>query len=126
MPMTNLLYVCAQCGQTGRNADEIQCHTSEVNYVCMVLHCALCAAPLGPVMQLLCLSTSSLATPGHMDTATCQLRLRRHTERRGDQERCGDHWPLTGDHAPPDTRVPSLYGALLCGEVLCYLLIPSS
>ena len=41
MPMTNLINVCAQCGQTGRNADKIPCHTSEVNYVRMVLHCAL-------------------------------------------------------------------------------------
>ena len=24
---------CAQCGQTGRNANKIPCHTSEVNYV---------------------------------------------------------------------------------------------
>ena len=41
MPMTNLINVCAQCGQTGRNADKIPRHTSEVHYVCMVLPCAL-------------------------------------------------------------------------------------
>ena len=41
MPMTNLIKVCAQCGQTGRNADKIAHHTSEFNYVRMVLHCAL-------------------------------------------------------------------------------------
>ena len=35
------LKVCAQCGQTGRNADKIPRHTSEVNYVRMVLHCAM-------------------------------------------------------------------------------------
>ena len=44
MPMTNLINVCAQCGQTGRNADKIPCHTSEVNYVRMVLHSALVPA----------------------------------------------------------------------------------
>ena len=33
--------VCPQCGQTGRNADKIPHHTSKVNYVSMVLHCAL-------------------------------------------------------------------------------------
>ena len=41
MPMTNLINVCAQCGQTGRNADKIPHHTSEVNYVRIVLHCAI-------------------------------------------------------------------------------------
>ena len=41
MPMTNLINVCAQWGQTGRNADKIPHHTSEVNYVRMVLHSAL-------------------------------------------------------------------------------------
>ena len=41
MPMLNLINVCAQCGQTGRNADKIPRHTSKVNYVCMVLHSAL-------------------------------------------------------------------------------------
>ena len=39
--MTNPNKVCAQCGQTGRNADKIPRHTSKVNYVRMVLHCAL-------------------------------------------------------------------------------------
>ena len=39
--MTNLINVCAQCGKTGRNADKIPRHTSEIKYVCMVLHCAL-------------------------------------------------------------------------------------
>ena len=47
MPMTNLINVCAQCGQTGQNADKIPHHTSKVNYVRMVLHCAM-----------LCISTS--------------------------------------------------------------------
>ena len=47
MPMTNLTKVCAQCGQTGRNADKIPLHTSEVNYVRMVLHCAVCAGMVG-------------------------------------------------------------------------------
>ena len=41
MPMTNLINVCAQCGQTGGNAEKIPRHTSEVNYVRMVLHSAL-------------------------------------------------------------------------------------
>ena len=40
MPMTNLIKACAQSGQTGRNADKIPRHTSEVNYARMVLHCA--------------------------------------------------------------------------------------
>ena len=39
--MTNLINVCAQCGQTGQNANKIPRHTSKVNYVCMVLHSAL-------------------------------------------------------------------------------------
>ena len=47
MPMTNLINVCAQCGQTGQNADKISLHTSEVNYVRMVLHCALPAPTRG-------------------------------------------------------------------------------
>ena len=46
--MTNLIYVCAQCGQTGRNADKIPRHASEVNYVSMVLHCALGHGPWLP------------------------------------------------------------------------------
>ena len=37
----NLINVCAQCGQTGRNADKIPHHTSKLNYVRMVLHCAV-------------------------------------------------------------------------------------
>ena len=41
MRMTNLINVCAQCRQTGQNRDKIPRHTSEVNYVRMVLHCAL-------------------------------------------------------------------------------------
>ena len=41
MPMTNLINVCAQCGQTGRNADKFPHHTSKFNYVRMVLHCAM-------------------------------------------------------------------------------------
>ena len=41
MSMANLINVCAKCGQTGRNADKISHHTGEVNYVRMVLHCAL-------------------------------------------------------------------------------------
>ena len=39
--MPIMINVCAQCGQTGRNADKIPHHTSKVNYVRMVLHCAL-------------------------------------------------------------------------------------
>ena len=39
------LKVCAQCGQTGRNADKIPRHTSKVNYVRMGLHCALQSSP---------------------------------------------------------------------------------
>ena len=62
MPMKNRIKVCAQCGQTGRNADKIPHHTSEVNYVRMVLHCALvvqccdviCERPLTAINQLLC------------------------------------------------------------------------
>ena len=41
MPMTNRIKVCAQWGQTGRNVDKIPHHTSKVNYVRMVLHCAV-------------------------------------------------------------------------------------
>ena len=40
------LKVCAQCGQTGRNADKIPRHTSKVNYVRIGLHCALVSALL--------------------------------------------------------------------------------
>ena len=36
-----MIEVCAHCGQTGRNADKIPRHTSKVNYVHMVLHCAM-------------------------------------------------------------------------------------
>ena len=35
--------VWAQCGQTGQNADKIPRHTSKVNYVRVVLHCAVWA-----------------------------------------------------------------------------------
>ena len=41
MPMLNLINVCAQCGQTGRNAGKIPHHTGKVNHVRIVLHCAL-------------------------------------------------------------------------------------
>ena len=41
MLVLNLINVCAQYEQTGRNADKIPHHTCKVNYVRMVLHCAL-------------------------------------------------------------------------------------
>ena len=41
MLVLNLINVCAQYEQTGRNADKIPHHTCKVNYVRMVLHCAM-------------------------------------------------------------------------------------
>ena len=42
-----------QCGQIGRNANKIPRHTSEVNYVRMVLHCAMFAADSSHVSNVI-------------------------------------------------------------------------
>ena len=79
MPMTNLINVCAQCRQTGQNADKIPCHTSEVNYVCMVLHCALSSTREGEVFsqrgsgfRQLCLLIPTKRNPWH-EFITCSF-----------------------------------------------------
>ena len=83
--------------------------------LCIATFDTVCAA-LGPVMQLLCLSTSSPVTPGHMDTAACQLRLRRHTERRP-----GEMWrPLATDWGPLSApTLGSRHFMELCWEARC-------
>ena len=66
-------------GQTGRNADKIPCHTSEVNYVCMVLHCALSSTREGEVFsqrgsgfRQLCLLIPTKRNPWH-EFITCSF-----------------------------------------------------
>ena len=67
MLVLNLINVCAQCGQTGRNTDKIPRHTSEVNYVSMVLHCALLPVGIAPRELLnLGLEQGDLGLVGHL------------------------------------------------------------
>ena len=88
MPMTNLINICAQCGQTGRNADKIPHHTSKVNYVRMVLHCAVWRHQTALVTSL-----STLHRNNHLEVE--EGPLKEFIDQAGDLSPCQECYHLT-------------------------------